>query len=180
MQRSQATSLIQSAPIARLRLHSAHEVSVWADLGCGTGTFTLALAALLPTPGIIYAVDKNASTLQQIPDRAGNTVLEKINNDFVNDALPFINLHGILMANALHYVKDKSALLKKLQNYLIENGCFLIVEYETSFANPWVPYPIRFDKLKELFTEVGFPIVEKIGEMPSRYQGKMYAALAVV
>ena len=31
----------------------------WADLGCGEGLFTLALASLLPAGSVIYGVDKN-------------------------------------------------------------------------------------------------------------------------
>jgi ubiquinone/menaquinone biosynthesis C-methylase UbiE len=33
----------------------------WADLGCGDGTFTLALAAILPRGSIIHAMDRDIS-----------------------------------------------------------------------------------------------------------------------
>ena len=36
---------------------------VWADLGSGTGAFTLALAELLGPTGVIYSVDKDAGAL---------------------------------------------------------------------------------------------------------------------
>ena len=35
----------------------------WADLGCGSGTFTMALASLLALDSTIYAVDKNKYSL---------------------------------------------------------------------------------------------------------------------
>ncbi|GAC1356868.1 MAG: hypothetical protein NVSMB38_38770 [Ktedonobacteraceae bacterium] len=38
---------------------------VWADLGSGSGAFTLALAELLGPTGRIYSVDKDSSTLRQ-------------------------------------------------------------------------------------------------------------------
>jgi SAM-dependent methyltransferase len=38
---------------------------VWADLGSGTGAFTLALAELLDGPGLIYSVDKDRGALEQ-------------------------------------------------------------------------------------------------------------------
>ena len=36
---------------------------VWADLGSGTGAFTLALADLLGPTGVIYSVDRDAGAL---------------------------------------------------------------------------------------------------------------------
>ena len=42
---------------------------VWADLGCGSGAFTKALAVILPGNSVIYAVDKVKSVLNNIPDQ---------------------------------------------------------------------------------------------------------------
>lgn len=171
MHLSQAIIFLQTDLLS----HSTHQT--WADLGCGTGTFTLALAALLPVPSIIHAVDKDEAALRNIPNQHHQIIIEKHQGDFIKTDFLFNNLDGILMANSLHYVKDKITLIQTLQTYLHENGCFLIVEYETSFANPWVPYPIRFQALERLFAEAGFNLIQKINEIPSRYQGKMYAAL---
>src|SRR5262245_47738306 len=38
----------------------------WADLGAGTGTFTLALAALIGPLGKVYAVERDRSALQTL------------------------------------------------------------------------------------------------------------------
>ena len=111
----------------------------WADLGCGTGTFTLALASLFKENGIIYAIDKNKSVLNNIPDRYEDVLFKKYQADFMTDQLPFDNVSGIMMANSLHYVKDKHRFIKKLKKHLLKAGCFLIVEYESTLSNPWVP-----------------------------------------
>jgi len=80
------------------------------------------------------------------------------------------------MANSLHYVPDKPALLKKLLPCLRPAGCFVIVEYDTDLANPWVPYPIRYAALKGLFASVGFASVTKLAERPSGYsRANLYA-----
>lgn len=171
MQAKEAIQLIQSPRFAGATQQT------WADLGCGAGTFTLALAALLAPPGLIYAMDQDEVALRHIPNQHHQVAIEKRRADFVTEDLRLENLDGILMANALHYVKDKTVLTQKLQSYLHENGCFIIVEYETDRANPWVPYPIRFQALKQLFTTIGYPSIEKLNEIPSRYHGKMYAAL---
>lgn len=97
--------------------------SRWADLGCGSGTFTLALADLLQPQSIIYAIDKDAPALQQIPSHYNEVNIEKITTDFSKQQPLFNDLDGILMANSLHYIKDKNSFIKGIANYLAGNGC---------------------------------------------------------
>lgn len=154
------------------------EILQWADLGCGNGTFTLALATLMQPESIIYAIDSNASSLKQIPSSYHSIKIEKQKIDFVNENLNLKNLDGILMANSLHYVKDKKSLLKKLLEKMKENGSFLIVEYDTEIPVPrWVPYPTSFSALKELFIEIGYTNIQKLHERKSVYSKMMYSAL---
>lgn len=172
MQREDAIALIRNEQVL------LPQPQVWADLGCGTGTFTLALSSLLPPQSLIYAVDKNKMALSKIPDVYNEVNIEKQAQDFIQDHFSFTNLDGILMANSFHYVRDKIMLLNKLVGCLDENGCFLMVEYDTRAANPWVPYPIDFQSLKLLFIQMGYASVNKLNEQPSLYrQGKIYSAL---
>jgi hypothetical protein len=73
------------------------------------------------------------------------------------------------MANSLHYVRDKTAFIKNIERSFVQKGSFLIIEYDTEQANPWVPYPINFSSLKQLFNKAGYAVVEKISETPSAY-----------
>lgn len=147
----------------------------WADLGCGTGLFTEALAALLPTGSSITAIDVNQ---QRPPATMGNNVTVQFKKaDFVADELHEGPLNGILIANALHFVKDKKALVQKLEQQFNGSARFLVVEYDHSQANRWEPYPIPFASLKELFAGLGYTRIEKTGERQSVYGGNMYAAL---
>jgi SAM-dependent methyltransferase len=145
----------------------------WTDLGCGSGVFTHALARLLPNDSLIYAIDKNDQTFK--PTQGHNTRIEFIRADFERGLLNLPALDGILMANALHYVADKPAFLDKLNMHIKDSGSFIIVEYDTMKANPWVPYPINFNTLQTLFVDAGYPNCEKLGEKRSRYGGTMYA-----
>jgi len=80
----------------------------WADLGCGAGTFTLALANFLPSGSIIVAIDLNPGIAKQTTNN-NVTILPRA-ADFTQLNFPQKDLDGIHMANALHYVKDQPAL----------------------------------------------------------------------
>lgn len=151
--------------------------NVWADLGCGSGLFTYALASLLNDESIIYAIDKNISSFKNISSMKGVTI-NTIELNFENDELPFGNLDGILMANSLHFVKDKKSFLERIKKFLNDKNCFLIVEYDTEISNHWVPYPISFLSLKKLFNDAGYTSVIKISDRPSAFnRGNLYSVM---
>jgi trans-aconitate methyltransferase len=168
MQLNDAVKLIQH-PVTK-------EKAAYADLGCGNGLFTKALAQLLAPESIIYAVDKNKTALNSFSVDS-NIHLQKLNIDFIKDEFPFKNLSGILMANSLHYVEDKNAFLLKAKASLSADGYFIIVEYDTNKANQWVPYPVSFSSLHNLFEKINFYSVQKLNTHPSRYWRTMYSTL---
>ncbi|MES2109179.1 MAG: class I SAM-dependent methyltransferase [Bacteroidota bacterium] len=132
----------------------------WADLGCGNGTFTRALASLLPEGSKVIAIDKER---QNLPDF--------IQADFINDDLQLGPMDGILMANSLHFVKDKLKLIANLNPPKL-----LIVEYDTTRSNPWVPYPVSYPNLAQLAAEMGYDAV-RLATQSSKFGGTMYSAL---
>src|SRR5262245_37975012 len=78
--------------------------TIWADLGCGDGTFTLALADVLASGSTIYAMDLDRRVLRTIPAAHKGVRIVAHHGDFTNPVWPFGDLDGILMANSLHYV----------------------------------------------------------------------------
>ena len=151
---------------------------IWADLGAGNGVFTHALSTLLHDGSILYAIDMNAARMESI--RVWQQItLKKIQADFVGDAWKTEPLHGILMANSLHFVKEKQPFLRRLKGKLNPEGKLLVIEYEMEKGNTWVPYPIGFKKLAEIVKEAGFSSLKKLREVPSVYDNRMiYSALA--
>ena len=151
-------------------------IQTWADLGCGKGTFTSALADLLPQGSKIYAVDRNNSFLNKIP-QSEDVKIEKLEKDFIKDNLPG-NLDGILMANSFHYVKDKDSFIKKIEKKFKSVALFLILEYDMDISNPWVPFPISFNSLKLFFKNEGYASIKKLNERTSIYRrANIYSAL---
>lgn len=138
----------------------------WADLGCGSGIFSYALTTLLPAGSNITCLDK---TLQHIKPAVNEVSLHFQQSDFEDHSFPLKSLSGILMANAIHYVEDKVAFIKRMKTYLQPNGQWIIIEYDTSRSNKWVPFPLSFVNLQKLFTEMGYTAIRRIGEHPSVY-----------
>jgi SAM-dependent methyltransferase len=129
---------------------------------------------------LIYAVDKSSAALEKWSN-PNRVLIQKQQLDFVNELLRFEELDGVLMANSLHFVRDKIAFLAKLRPCLKTQGQLLIVEYDTDVSNPWVPYPTSYKTLKALLEKYGFSDFTKLGERPSLYQkGNMYAVIATI
>ena len=105
---------------------------VWADLGAGAGAFTLALADLIGPGGVIYSVDKDQRALRQqeqaMRARFPATTVHYLAADFTRP-LDLPPLDGVVMANALHFQRDKDATLRLVRGYLRPGGRLLLVEY---------------------------------------------------
>ena len=150
--------------------------SVWADLGCGTGLFTYALANILPYGSTIYAVDK---TDVKLISHANPHKVDciKVQADFLRDPIPLPLLDGVIMANSFHYVADKESFISKLKNLISPGGKIIIIEYDTDLPNSWVPYPMSFEALQHFFHGQGFSSVKKLHDIPSVYgRARIYAA----
>ena len=149
----------------------------WADLGAGTGMFTLALRKLMQS-GTVYAVDKNPHVLWSIA--GGGPVEVVVHEADFNHPLELPPLDGIVMANALHYTPDPIATLKNILTCLRPGSPFLLVEYETEQARPpWIPYPMPFKRFLEVARKAGLSEPEELGRAPSNYGHRyIYSALA--
>jgi ubiquinone/menaquinone biosynthesis C-methylase UbiE len=153
----------------------------WADLGSGEGAFTLALADLLGPSGSIHTVDRDSRVLQvqvrALRDRFPSVAVTPLVSDFTKP-LELPPLDGIVMANSLHFVRDKLAVLRLVRGYLRPDGRLVLVEYDADRGNPWVPYPLSFPTWAKLAAEAGFRDTHKLASVPSRFLGSIYSALS--
>jgi len=153
----------------------------WADLGAGSGAFTLALRELIGPDAIIYAVDKDRARLHELEEayraRFGDTKnLHILASDF-SRSLDLPTLDGIVMANSLHFFKDKEKVLRHVRNFLKPNGILLLVEYNVDSGNPWVPHPLSFESFRLLAMRAGFSEPRLLAKRPSSFLREFYSAL---
>jgi trans-aconitate methyltransferase len=150
------------------------EPQTWADLGAGSGLFSLALAETLPPASTIYAIDQQPTA--PIRWTHPDTKLVQITSD-IRDDLGLPLLDGALMANVLHFLPDQKAFMRKFRKQLTENASMIVVEYNTTRANRWVPYPISPDQIKKLASELGMA-ARLLGTEPSKFNsGSLYSVL---
>lgn len=151
-------------------------VQVWADFGAGKGLFTKALATLLSNGSTIYAIDKDGPNEMKPPSE--KVIVKTLKKDFIKDKIELVALDGIIMANSLHYVQEQLIFLKTLKEKLKPNGRLLLVEYDTTISNQWIPYPVSYKTLQTLAPGAGFKLIDKLDQEPSLYQqANIYAAL---
>ena len=154
----------------------------WADLGAGEGAFTLALADLLPPDSTIHAIDRDRGALAEL-ERAHERLAKRrplarvvtAAGDFTRD-LTLPPLDGVVMANSLHFVKDKKAVLDRVRSLLVARGVLLLVEYDTDVGNDWVPYPLSFETWHRIAPQCGFAEPRLLASHPSRFLRRIYSA----
>ncbi|HST04229.1 MAG TPA: class I SAM-dependent methyltransferase [Chloroflexia bacterium] len=156
---------------------------VWADLGSGWGAFTLALADLLGPGATIYSVDKDGSALREqegeMRARFPSTNVQYVRADFTK-RLDLPPLDGIVMANALHFVRHKEPVLDIIRSHLKPEGRLILVEYNADSGNMWVPFPLSYPTWERLAERSGFASTRLLTTVPSRFLREIYSALSVV
>ena len=154
----------------------------WADLGAGEGAFTLALADLLGPGGQITAVDREAGSLKRLVrgmlKQAPSTLIDTMVADFTRP-LRLSGLDGVVMANSLHFVKDKAPVLESVCEMLRPGGTLIVVEYDTDKGNGWVPHPFSFATWHGMAAAAGLEDTHRLATYPSRYFGSMYSAASI-
>jgi ubiquinone/menaquinone biosynthesis C-methylase UbiE len=165
-----------------LRDGIAEPGGIWADLGAGSGAFTLALAELIGPAGRIVAVDRDQRALQSLQRvmraQFPQVAIDVMTADFARRlALPILD--GVVMANSLHFLQDKRPVLRLVREYLRPGGRLVLVEYGTDRGNRWVPYPLAFPAWQALAQDMGYSETRKLHTRPSRFLGEIYAAVSL-
>ena len=160
--------------------------AAWADLGAGSGAFTLALRELAGPNAEIFAVDTDRSRLADLErsfearfreGKGQDGRLHIVHADFTR-SLDLPTLDGVLMANALHFFKDKVRVLRQIHSLLQPGGALLLVEYDAEAGNLWVPYPLSFETMQPLLLRCGFVRPRWLHAVPSHFLNAIYSAIA--
>jgi SAM-dependent methyltransferase len=153
----------------------------WADIGAGSGAFTLALADLLGPGGRIVAVDRDRGALmanvEVVAARFPTVNVEALVADFTHP-LDLPQLDGLVAANSLHFVEPglQVDVVRSLASHVRVGGLFVVVEYDADRGNPWVPHPFGFAAWERMAAASGLVDTRRLHRVPSRFLGGIYSA----
>lgn len=104
---------------------------VVADIGAGSGTFTIPLARAVKPGGTAYAVDVDQGLIDHIAEKA--TEQGMINVRIVLGAFTDPNLSEQIdlafISDVLHHIENRAAYLKNLAGYLKPGGRIAVIDF---------------------------------------------------
>jgi len=156
----------------------------WADIGAGDGMFTRALVDLLGPTARVYAVDRDPEALADLESWASEhdahviPVLADFTGPFELPGMDGAPLDGLILANALHFVREPERVLGELASRVRPGGRVVVVEYDRHRPDRWVPYPVPSARLADLARAAGLSMPIFTAMRPSAYGGSLYAASA--
>ncbi|HAS84892.1 MAG TPA: hypothetical protein DCS23_02360 [Candidatus Yonathbacteria bacterium] len=128
-------------PEENIKALGVYEGMVIADLGAGTGAYTLPLAEKVGESGRVYAVEVQKDFLTNIKDEAtrrglknvellwGN--IENIGGTKIKDGV----CDAVIISNVLFQAEDKSGLLREASRILKVGGKLFLIDWTDSFNN---------------------------------------------
>jgi ubiquinone/menaquinone biosynthesis C-methylase UbiE len=117
-----------SEVIAKLRLKPGDIV---ADIGSGSGAFSIPMAKAIAPNGILYAVDIDQKMLGFVEERAhknGVTNLRTVLGANDDPKLPVKNLDVAFFHRVLHMIEHRQAYLNSTATYMKPDGRIVIID----------------------------------------------------
>jgi len=148
-----------------------------ADIGAGTGYFTIPVANAVGPDGRVLALDIAPEMLEYLDFRVkalkiGNIRLRKVERD--NPGIEPASVDTILLIDTIHYVKDRVAYAKNLLPALAPGGRVVIIDYfpKSMAERPWGPPPeqqVSRERMDADLKAAGFEVTKAYDFLPEQY-----------
>ena len=153
--------------------------TVWADIGCGTGFFTIPLSNEVKQ---VYALDIRAEMLSDLSESLAQLqihnvkVLQSEENRF---PLPDQLMHGILTSLVLHEVDQPIEFFRELNRILQMGGKLVVIEWAKASTEmgPPLEHRLSIQQLDDWALTTGF-IKEKSWQWSENFIGIEYCKKA--
>lgn len=153
-------------PVKNLKAFGLREDNIVADLGAGTGYYSVAAGALVPK-GKVYAVELQKDFLDTIRKKVTETHLhnveiilgdvEKPGGTKIGDGM----VNAVIASNILLQIENKEKFIEEIKRILKPQGRVLLIDWsESSFMSKKIVVPK--EKTKEMFIKKGFTIDREI------------------
>src|SRR5436190_13122157 len=124
--------------VAKLALKSGDIV---ADIGSGSGVYSIPMAKAVAPNGILYAVDIDQKMLDHVAARAkkeGVTNLCTVLGEYDDPKLPVKNVDVAYFQRVLHMIEHRQAYLNATAKYLKPDGRIVIIDKNRQDSADWM------------------------------------------
>ncbi len=158
------------------QLQLAEGLSV-ADLGAGSGFYTLAVAKKVGENGRVYAIDVQQEMLDRILVEAAENNLANIRT-VLGDAevalgtrLRDASVDAVIVANTFFQVDDKAGLAQEAKRITKKGGRLLLVDWTDSFGGlgPQPEHVVTANVARPYFEKAGFVFVTEFSAGEHHY-----------
>ncbi|HKJ77198.1 MAG TPA: methyltransferase domain-containing protein [Gammaproteobacteria bacterium] len=150
---------------AIVRATGAEPGQAVADVGAGTGFFTLMFAEQVGPQGRVYAVDISRNFIRNIERRAAANGFENVEgvvNDQASVKLPPESVDVAFITNTYHHFEQPRAIMASLHRALRPGGTVVVIDYRKEGGSGWVRGHVRAGRsaVAEEIESMGFSLVE--------------------
>ena len=142
-----------------------------ADIGAGTGYFSVRLAHMVPK-GRVYAVDTEPDMVKHLAERAkrdGLTNLTPVSAQPADPKLPE-KVDLVLLVDVYHHVENRERYFKALSNSLKADGRVAIIDFRVnSTSGPPKSARIAPERVKAELKSAGYTLVQEHAFLPNQY-----------
>jgi cyclopropane fatty-acyl-phospholipid synthase-like methyltransferase len=142
-----------------------------ADIGAGTGYFSVRLAKAIPG-GTVYAVDVEPSMLDHIRKRAHGDGLENVVTVQASGSSPNLPrpVDVVLVVDTYHHLPSRPAYFRELQKSLVPGGRVAIVDFrKDSPEGPPPEFRFEADQIVGEMKQAGYRLEAKYDFLPRQH-----------
>lgn len=155
-----------------------------ADLGSGSGFYSLAAGRALMATGKVYAIDVQKDLLSKLKNQATKEGIynlevvwgdiEKPNGTKLRDS----SVDLTMLCNVLFQIENKPGIIKEIKRILKPGGRTLLVDWGDSFGGigPHAGSVVKKDVARDMFEKAGFHVDREI-QAGSQHYGFIFKKL---
>ncbi|MBI4446442.1 MAG: methyltransferase domain-containing protein [Acidobacteria bacterium] len=154
--------------IEKLRLKPGDIV---ADIGSGSGTFSIPMAKAIAPNGVLYAVDIDQKMLDYVAEKAkkeGVTNLRTVLGEYDDPKLPVKDVDVAFYHRTLHMIEHRQAHLNATAKYLKPDGRIVVIDKNREDSpDSWMW--LNQSDIDSWMAAISFYPAEKFGVFDDRY-----------
>jgi ubiquinone/menaquinone biosynthesis C-methylase UbiE len=114
---------------------------VVADIGSGSGSFSIPMARAIGPNGTLYAVDIDQEMLDFVSEKASKDGVKNVRTvlgEYNDPKLPVNDVDVAFMHRVLHMIENRQAYINSIVKYLKPDGRIVIIDKNREGANSWM------------------------------------------